>query len=183
MQKIIYLLAILLSSHISFAGSVYKSDKCKISFFSSAPLEDIEADNSKGVSAVNFENNKVFFKVPIKDFIFDNSLMQEHFNENYMESDKFPYAKFSGILNDKIDPNKIGSQQTTVSGELEIHGVKKKYTTTVYFTKAKGGKLKAKAKFDVRLEDHNIDIPKVVTKKIAEKVQVSLEVDYSLYEK
>ncbi len=183
MKRIIPFIALLLATQLVSAGKIYKSKQCQISFFSSAPLEDIEAQNKKGASAVNFENRKVFFKVPIKDFIFENSLMQSHFNENYMESDKYPDAKFSGVLDRDLDPKANVEQSARVKGELTIHGVTKTYTTTVRFKPAKDGTLSASSKFVVKLKDHNIDIPTMVVKKIAEEVSITVNVEYAEYKK
>ncbi|SEK18294.1 YceI-like domain-containing protein [Parapedobacter koreensis] len=148
-----------------------------ISFFSAAPLEDIAAATEHASSALHTKTNEIAFKVPIKSFVFNKRLMQEHFNENYLESDKFPYATFGGKITEPIDWSSDGSYPVTVMGFLEIHGVKKPYAvkTTV---EIKGTTVTAHAKFDVKLADHDIKIPRVVIKNIAEVVAVDVSSTY-----
>src|SRR6476661_6163219 len=81
---------------------IFVSSSSTVSFFSKAPLEDIEAINSKSISLINLQTLDIVVRVPIAKFEFPNKLMQSHFNENYMESDKYPAAIFQGKLNDKI---------------------------------------------------------------------------------
>ncbi len=175
-NKILILALALLTSTSVIAGNVYKSKKTTISFFSSTPVEDIEATSTKGGAAINFDNSKIFYKVGIKSFEFKNSLMQEHFNDNYMESNKYPNAQYSGKLNEKIDPNKNGEYTITTTGDLTIHGVTKKYTVPIKIS-VNNGKVRASATFDVKVADHDIEIPKIVVKKIAETVKVTVHAD------
>ncbi len=175
---IIFLITMAIHPSITAQKNIYKSSKLKVSFYSSALIEDIEATSiSKNGAAINFDNNKVFFKVDIKTFKFQNSLMQSHFNDNYMESDKYPYAKYQGLLNTDIPIGKDGTYETSTTGDLTIHGVTKKYTVPVKMV-IKNGKVTGKATFNVKLEDHNIKIPSVMSKKIAETIKVSIDVDY-----
>lgn len=153
----------------------------KLTFFSDAPVEDIEAVSTKTRSLFNSKTGEIAFVVPIKSFQFDKKLMQEHFNENYMESHKYPDATFKGkILG--YNPAKKGRQKAVARGELYIHGVKKAVEAdgTVEF---KGGKLHLFAKFPVRVADYNIEIPTLVFYNIAEVVEVTLNGNYKLYEK
>ncbi len=178
MKKIIYLF--LFTSLFCFSakpGNVYKSKKSKISFFSSTPVEDISASSSESGSAINFENRKIFFKVEIKSFEFRNSLMQKHFNDNYMESDKYPFAQYSGVINKELDPSKDGVYETTTTGDLTIHGVTKKYTVPIKLT-VKDGKVTGDCTFDVKVADHKIKVPKIVVKKIAESIEVKVHAEY-----
>src|SRR5690606_16173653 len=138
----------------------------QISFFSEAPLEDISATTRKATSALDTNSNEIAFKVPIKSFEFNKRLMQEHFNENYMESDKFPYATFRGKINEPIDWDRDGVYRVAVAGSLEIHGVKKLYTTGAVL-EVKGRIITAHAKFNVSVADHGIKIPRIVIKNIA----------------
>jgi polyisoprenoid-binding protein YceI len=120
----------------------------------------------------------------IKDFVFEKSLMQEHFNENYMESEKFPKSTFKGKITNlsevKFDAN--GKYNTTIEGELLIHGVTKtvKVTGTM---EVKDGKIIAKAKFPIRVKDYNVEIPKLVFQNIAEVVDVTVDLTYVPYTK
>ena len=150
-----------------------------ITFFSSAILEDITATTNSVSSALNIQTNEIAFKVGIKSFEFRKRLMQEHFNENYMESDKYPHATFAGKINEEVDWGTNGVHEVTASGNLDIHGVRKFYTTKATI-EVKNGTIAARTKFNVKLEDHNIKIPRVVVKNIAEVVEVTVSSTYQL---
>ena len=103
--------------------------------------------------------------------------MQEHFNENYLESSKYPFAEFNGIIKEQVDLTKDGTYPVTVQGDLKIHGVTKNYIAKAELN-VKGGKISANSTFPVKLVDHEIKIPKLVIKNIAEVVQVSVAANY-----
>lgn len=161
----------------AYSQDVYSCRSASFSFFSSAPLEDIEAKTSKGVGAINVKTGAVYFKVPINTFQFRKKLMQEHFNENYMESDKYPHAEFKGKILEPIDLSKNGAFNVTVDGLLSIHGVDKNYKEKGTIT-VQDGKLTANAKFNVHVADHQIKIPTLVVKNIAEVVEVTVTAAY-----
>ncbi|MDF9798736.1 polyisoprenoid-binding protein YceI [Catalinimonas alkaloidigena] len=156
----------------------YRLSSSEVSFFSEAPMEDIEAYNMEAKSIFDAEAGEIAFVIPIKGFEFKKSLMQEHFNENYMESDKYPNAKFEG----KLHGYKAGKteQKVTAQGEMTIHGVTHQIEVpgTV---KSNGSDLSMQATFPIRLEDYDIDIPKVVFYNIAEEVEVSVSFQYQPY--
>lgn len=153
----------------------WKSNKSHIKFFSDAVLEDIEAINEKGTSIVDLESGDIVFSIPIKQFQFDKSLMQEHFNENYLESDKYPKCTFSG----KISSTQYeeGENKVTVSGTMNLHGVKQEMTVegTMY---KKGNWIKGRSKFMIKLEDYKIKIPRAVFQNIAEEIEVTVMFEY-----
>lgn len=175
MLKISFLTLVLFLFHgWNIAQPYYKSNKSNtISFYSKAPLEDIQAINKDASSIIDISTRNVAFKVPIKSFKFENGLMQEHFNENYMHSDKFPEGTFSGKIIDYIDLKKDGEHEVTVSGKLTIHGVTQNRTIKGKI-KIENKKAIIDCKFDVFLKDHNIEIPKMVVQKIAEKIEVTI---------
>lgn len=161
------------------SGGVYSSNTGNIHFYSHTPVEDIEADNHKVKSAFDSKSGKLQFSVLIKDFQFEKALMQEHFNENYMESTKFPKATFNGTI-DKIQDVEVGTNGTyssPVSGKLTIKDVTKDVSTTATFT-VTNGVVNGKASFNLNPEDYNIEIPNVVSKKISRDIKVSIDVDY-----
>ncbi len=167
-------LTISLIGYTSFTQPYYKSNNSNvISFYSKAPLEDIEAVNKEATSIIDIPTRNVAFKVPIKSFKFQNRLMQEHFNENYMHSDKFPDGTFAGKIIEYVDLKKEGEHEVTVSGKLTIHGVTQNRTIKGKIT-IKNQTAMIDCKFDVYLKDHHIDIPKMVIKKIAEKIEVTV---------
>ncbi|MGK6349973.1 YceI family protein [Parapedobacter sp. DT-150] len=159
------------------AQDILVDRQSRISFFSEAPLENIAAVTQKASSALQTKTNEIAFKVPIKSFVFEKRLMQEHFNENYLESDKFPEAVYSGKINESVDWGADGTHRVTVAGQLTIHGVKKPYTTQATI-KIAGTTVSAHAKFKVRLADHDVKIPRVVIKNIAEVVDVEVSSTY-----
>lgn len=159
------------------AQDVYSCRNASLRFFSTAPLEDIEGITTQGVSAINVKTRQVYFKVPINTFQFKKKLMQEHFNENYLESDQYPFAEFKGKVVDEVDLTKDGSYPVTVEGALNIHGVTKNYSEKGTIT-VKGGKINTSAKFNVRVADHKIKIPTLVIKNIAEVVEVTVTATY-----
>ena len=154
----------------------YKSTSSTVHFFSDAPMEDIEATNSDGQSAFDVSTGEIVFSIPIKSFQFEKSLMQEHFNENYMESDKYPHATFKGTVKG-YDPTSETTQTSEAQGILSIHGVENEITVegTILLNE---DEIEINAKFPVRLKDHKIKIPKVVFYNIAEVVDVTIKFSY-----
>ncbi|MBV8255175.1 MAG: YceI family protein [Chitinophaga sp.] len=178
-MKYVFLLALgLLLRMQGFAQDVVTAKRATISFFSSAPLEDISARTDKAVSAINTKTRAIYFKVPINTFEFEQDLMQQHFNSSYMESNKYPNAEFKGNIVDNVDLTKDGTYQVTVAGTLNIHGVDKTYQEKGTIT-VQGGTLKAHAKFLVKLVDHKIKVPTIVMKHIAEQVEVTVDGNYT----
>lgn len=177
MKSLLFFLVALLSTCI-VSAQILKATDMKMSFFSEAPIEDIYAVSDKGLSAIDVQSRSVYFKVPIRSFQFEKKLMQEHFNENYLESDKYPYAEFKGIISKPIDLNFSGSLPVTVSGKLTIHNVAKSYTVPGKVT-LKNGKLIATSEFPVALVDHKVKIPRLLIKNIAEVVNVTISATYN----
>lgn len=164
------------------SAQIFISKVCEISFFSSSPMEDIEATNSNAVPVLNTATNEIAVKVPITSFIFKSQLMQDHFNENYMESEKFPFAIFKGKINEKIDYTKKLCYPVSVTGNFNMHGVEKCIIISGTLT-PEDGKIVIAAKFKVKLADYNIKIPKVVMQNIAEEVEVSMSSSLETYVK
>ncbi len=148
-----------------------------ITFYSSTPVEDIEAHNRKVTSVWDASTGAIEFAVLIKAFEFEKALMQEHFNENYMESNTHPKANFkgkmTGITADEVKT--AGTYVVTVSGDLTIHGVTKNVSIPGSVVVGPSGVVKASSEFIVKPEDHNIAIPGVVRKNIAETIKVTVD--------
>lgn len=158
-----------------FAQVKYKCVDGNAKFFSSAPLEDIEANSEKVSAIFSTDKGEVAAIIPIKSFQFENGLMQEHFNENYMESEKYPKASFSGKIGNK-ESQLVGTRfQSEVKGKLTIHGVTVERVIPVTMTYLPNGNIKVESKFMVKLEDHKIKIPSIVFQNIAEEVEVTLK--------
>lgn len=174
----IRILAVLLILGPSFLfAQKYKVDSSEVSFFSEAPLENISAINKKSTSLYNRESGEIAFSIPIKSFVFEKALMQEHFNEKYLESDKYPRATFSGILLD-LKQNVTGEQEVKAKGKLTIHGVTRELEIKGIAVD-QGTRLQLKSKFKIKLEDYKITIPQLVIKNIAEEVEVSVNFIYT----
>jgi polyisoprenoid-binding protein YceI len=168
----------------SFAQK-YLSKAAQVSFFSKTPMENIEAHNRQGTTVVDFEKNEMVFTVLMKSFEFDKALMQEHFNEKYVESAKYPKGTFKGKFTPKgRDRTSVqdGEYPVTVEGTMEIKGKTNPVKADGLFT-VKGGKLSGTSKFDIVLADYDIKIPGAVKDNIAEKVQVTVKADYDAYNK
>lgn len=159
------------------AQDILISKNASVSFFSTTVMEDIEGKSNTASSVINAKTKELIFKVSNTSFQFPKKLMQEHFNENYMESDKFPFSKFSGKITDDVDLSKDGNYTVSVAGNLDIHGVVKPYQGKVSLTIAQGV-ITAKTTFKVKIEDHNIKVPSLVFKNIAEFVEVRLSAIY-----
>jgi hypothetical protein len=160
-------------------GQKYFSKTGKVTFHSKAPTEVIEATNSSASTVIDVASGAMEWAVLIQGFKFDKALMQEHFNENYMESGTYPKAKFKGKIDNLAAVNftKDGQYNVDVSGQLEIHGVTKPVTTKGTIT-VKGGQISANSKFKVLLADYGIEIPKVVAENISKEVEIDVQATY-----
>lgn len=149
------------------------------SFFSSAPLEDIEAHTSQAVSIIDISTGEIVGSMLMRSFRFRKSLMQEHFNENYIESHKYPKATFRGkIMNfTEVDLKKDGSYKLDINGEITIHGVTQPLRVKADATVSNGA-LHAKAVFPLKVKDFDIEIPRLVIQNIAEVVEVTVSFNY-----
>ena len=166
---------------INQAGQdIYACKNAVVTIYSKAPVEDIDARSDKGTSVFNTATGELAFSVPIRSFKFDKARMQEHFNENYMESDKYPQATFKGKINEKPDVTKDGTYPVTATGMFEVHGVKQSRTITGKLT-VKGGAISLSSEFMVACKDHQIEIPKLVFYNIAENIRVQVNATYAPY--
>ena len=167
-RKIISL--VLLLSCFSVNAQRYLAKDGLISFFSDAPMEDIKAINNKVSAVYDNDTKQLVFQLYIKDFIFPKALMQEHFNENYLESDLYPKSIFSG----EVISQRLGN--TIVEGALKIHGKTNKIKVDGILKK-ENNIVKISAKFIVKLEDYDIEIPTIVMYKIAEEIEIKVNIE------
>jgi len=151
-------------------------------FSASTPLENIEAENKKSQVILNTANNEIAIRMNMREFSFPNKLMQEHFNENYIESVKYPTATFSGKVDKAPDYTKNGDYDVSATGKFTVHGVTKERTIKGKM-KIEGGKITISADFEVALVDHNIEVPKVVFVKIAQIIKVKAQYALAPYKK
>lgn len=147
-----------------------------ITFFSDGVVEDITAVNQKVTSIFDVVSGEIAFLTNVKDFQFVNKLMQTHFNEKYMETEKFPKASFQGkIMGFAFGQG--GTQPVKATGKLTIHGVTRDVEIPGSI-QVNGNKLMMKAKFLIKLVDYNITVPQVVWDKIAQQVEVAIDFGY-----
>lgn len=172
MKNLLYTIAFVAFSSSSWA-QVYLAKNCEITFFSAAPIENIEAINKSTKPIINTATGDVQMKIVISGFVFEKPLMQEHFNENYMESEKFPNAIYKGKINEKIDWEKDGEHKVTITGTFDIHGVKNDRTIDGII-KIKGQEITISSNFKIHIADYNIKVPSLYVKNIAEDVDVKL---------
>ena len=148
----------------------------RINFVSKAPLENIDGNHKSVTCVLDTKTGNMQFAVLMKGFEFEKALMQEHFNENYVESHKFPKAEFKGqvVNNQEINYSKDGTYQAKVRGTLIMHGETKEVETTGNII-VKSGKLQAGADFTILLSDFKIEIPKVVKKNISKTEKIIVD--------
>lgn len=183
-NTLLLILAIYLWSSSSLTAQFYQTTSAKISFFSSAPVEDIEAVSTEGIAVLNSDNGAISFKVKMRSFIFEKALMQEHFNENYVESEIFPDATFKGESTSEIDLDSSSPQKKVLKGTFTLHGVSKERNLPVIITVHDNGKgLHLESEFEVACKDHKIKIPKLLWENIAEIIEVSVNVDFQIITK
>jgi polyisoprenoid-binding protein YceI len=181
MKKTIFAVTALVLIHTCFAQKRYFTKTGTAYFEAGTGLEDIDGTNKSTTSIFDATTGQIEFALLAKGFEFKRSLMQEHFNENYMESDKYPKSTFKGKITniDKVNFQKDGSYPVTVKGALEIHGVKKDIETTGTF-KVSGETVTSAAEFTVVLDDYKIDIPSLVKDKISKTAKIKINCTYSV---
>ena len=155
-----------------------------INFISDAVLEKIEAKNTNATSVLDAETGKLEFAVLVKAFQFEKALMQEHFNENYMESSKFPKAIFKGSIDnfEALDLSKSGTYEVTVVGKLSIHGETQPIKTKGSL-KIDGENILASSVFSIQVEDYGIKIPSVVKDNVAKEVEIMVDLKYQPFKR
>jgi len=179
MKKIILLIAFIVTITVGFAQNLYKAVDGEISFFSETPMENIDAVNKEVKALINIKTGEVAFIATNVGFHFEKPLMEEHFNENYMESDKYKVSVFKGKIVGQIDFTKDGKYNVNVKGSLNIHGVEKEREITGVITVV-NGKLNVTTRFIVKVKDHKIKIPRLVIKNIAETVKVAVNLNFEI---
>jgi polyisoprenoid-binding protein YceI len=174
-MKKIFFFTLLSFCFTSFYSQIFKAKDgtTLIHFYSKSPLEDIDAANKGAVIVLNTNSGDLQVRVTIQNFKFKNGLMEEHFNENYLESTKFPNCVFKGKINEKVDFTKDGENKVTVTGKMELHGVTKDVTISGTLTK-KGTDILIDSKFQIKVADYDIKVPSLYVKNIAEVVDVTI---------
>jgi len=173
MKKSILTICFILSVYILIGQELLKGKETDLSFFSKTPLEDISAKNKFVALVIKTSTGDIQLQAQNRGFTFERPLMQEHFNENYMETEKFPTSNFSGKIVEQVDYSKEGITPVTAKGKLTIHGVTKEVEVKGQI-KISGGKINLESKFPIKVADYGIKVPTIVMQKIAESVDVSI---------
>jgi hypothetical protein len=170
------LIVLMMSALIQVQAQKYITKNALIHFFSETPAEKIEANNNQVNCALDSKTGDFIFKVLMQSFQFERALMQEHFNENYVESHLYPNSTFIGKVGgiENIDLSKNGTHEVTVTGTLTMHGVSKAVTEKGTL-EVIDGKIKAKSVFNIVIADYNIKVPSAVMGKIADKMEVRVD--------
>lgn len=181
MKQMLVAVILFVLTHPAFSQKRYFTKSGQTNFAAGTSVEDIDGINKSTTSVFDAVSGQIEFAVLVKGFEFKRALMQEHFNENYMESDKYPKSVFKGkIINiDKVNFQKDGSYPVTVKGVLDMHGVKKEIETTGTF-KVTGETVHSDASFTVLLADYKIAIPSLVKDKISQTVTIKVNCDYNV---
>ncbi|HEY9176186.1 MAG TPA: YceI family protein [Flavipsychrobacter sp.] len=174
-MKKLMIAAVLIGMTTTAYAQKYMTRTGKVTFFSSTPMENIEAFNNETAAVLNAATGDFVFQVPIKSFRFEKALMQEHFNENYMESSKYPKAEYKGKITDidKVNFSKNGSYNVTTKGKLTVHGVTRDVTLPGTLV-IKDNTATINSEFKVAPKDHDINIPGLVENKIAKEIEVTV---------
>jgi len=182
MKKIIILFLVL----SAFAGAqaqqrvFTKNGKIRFDATSPSSPEKIAAVNEKATSILDLTTGNIEFALLMKAFSFEKALMQEHFNENYVESDKFPKAVFKGTITDLASLNlqKDGDYNVKVSGKMTIHGVTKDLQTVAVLSVKNGTVIAGKSSFKITLRDFGIEIPSLVSDKVSKEATIVIDLQY-----
>lgn len=167
--------------NFTYSQDKYLTKTGNISFFSDTKVEAIEADNNQVLSVVNLDNSEIVVHVLMKSFLFEKSLMQEHFNENYIESSKYPKAKFKGQLIGFDRSNDL-EQEVVIKGELSLRGkVKPIELSSVMILKDEV--LAIKGFCNISIADFDIKLPAATVNNIAELIEISFDIKHKKYEK
>lgn len=172
----------ILSGMVS-AQDKYFTKNGYLSFLSETLIENVFAETKEATGFLDIKTGDVLFSVNITAFQFKIKLMQEHFNENYMESEKFPKAVFSGKLENfsTFDMNSKQPQKFTVKGKMNIHGTDREISAEVVLLVNTPGKISASSSFIVKPDDYQIKIPSAMGLKIAKEVTVTVKTDFEPY--
>ncbi|MCB0576847.1 MAG: YceI family protein, partial [Saprospiraceae bacterium] len=178
LSSLILLTALVLPATLSAQRYFTRDAKVYFDATSKDSPERIEATAKSGTIVLDASSGKLEAAVLVKNFLFERALMQEHFNENYLESSKYPKAIFKGKFEDasKVDFSKDGTYNPTLSGELTLHG-KTKQVKVPAKVQVKGGKATASASFTVTLSDFDISVPSVVSDKLAKEAKISIDAE------
>ncbi len=161
------------------SSQVYYTKNGNLSFFSKSMLQNIQADNNQVISVLNSQTGAIQFSLLNNAFHFPKAKMEEDFNENYIESEKYPRSTFKGTVTNINDVNfeKEGSYTVNVKGDLTIHGITRNITTPATIT-IKNGNVAATSSFNILVKEYKISIPTIVANKVAENIEIKVACNF-----
>ncbi len=169
---------LLLPGYAFSQSNIITNNNGRVHFISDAPMELIKATSDKLKGAIDKSKNTFAFAVEIKSLKgFNGDLQREHFHENYLETDKFPTASFAGKFIEQVDFDANGTYTVRAKGMFNIHGIQKERIIKGNLV-VNNGTVTINAAFTVRLEDHDIKVPKIVYEKIAEEIKVQFHIQF-----
>jgi hypothetical protein len=179
MKKLLCFIGFSVISLGTMAQGIFMTRTGQISFHSSTPIENIEGINNEVTSVINTDTGEIVFGILVKGFHFEKALMEEHFNENYMESSKIPKSTFQGKIKNlsDIDFKKEGQYSAIVEGDLIIHGVKKTISSVGTILVKKEGII-VESSFNIELKDFEVEIPSLVADKISKQISIKVNCAY-----
>jgi polyisoprenoid-binding protein YceI len=179
MKKLIVCFLVMLTGMSVQAQDKLMSRNATVLFNADGPMEKIEARNGQGASVLDMKTGNMEFMVNMKAFEFEKALMQEHFNENYVESDKYPKAVFKGTIVDmsKVNLKADGTYPVQVKGTMTLHGVTNEMLSDGTI-EVKDGKVVGKSKFTLKCSDYKIEIPALVKEKVSNVVTIQVTSPY-----
>jgi len=178
-QKIICFFVLMTTINLVAESQVYYTKNGNISFFSKSVIQDIEAENNQVISVLNTQTGELQFSLLSNAFHFPKAKMEEDFNENYIESNKYPRSTFKGKITNlnEVEFSKDGSYKANVTGNLTIHGVTKNITTPATIS-VTNGNVSGTATFHILVKDYKIEIPSIVSNKVAENIEIKVNCNY-----
>ncbi len=179
MKQFYFILFTVLLAHQAFSQDKYLTKEGYVSFFSHSLVEDIKANNNQVLSIIDTKTGEIAIQLLMKSFSFKKALMQEHFNENYVESHKYPKAKFIGEIINFTDLNEQ-INETEIRGTLSVHGEEKEITT-IAIVDIQAEEIIITGEFTVEVADFKIKIPSIVINNIAKTIKISFELHHKPY--
>jgi len=178
MKKLLLTLGVLVVFMSTSFSQVLVCKNGNISFFQETLVEDIDGRSTKLVSVIDTKTNIIAYKVEMASFLFEKSLMQDHFNENYVESSKYPHTIFKGQISETIDWTKDGTYPITATGMMSMHGVTKTITEKGTLT-IHNGEVTIHNMFSIKFTDYRVEIPSLLIKQLSDAVEVTVNCTYT----
>lgn len=170
-----YILLLLTCLSLTVNAQLYSTRTGFTGFYSETPFENIVAENNQVYAILDISKKTIAFSMLMKSFVFQKELMQVHFNEDYIESDKYPKANFTGSFTEIVDPLKNGTILLHISGSMMMHGITKPFSASATLV-IQNNTIDGTSNFKIDPADFNIKIPSLVRKKIADQVDVKVKV-------